>query len=121
MKMTNSDEIKPNSETTRKFKPFPLQLIKPSFDSELTSLILELEHLRKKSPTGSTPAPIFFQVKNIFHMLESVGSARIEGNRTTVLEYIEKKLEADPDPKEPFREIQNMEKAHEFIDNHFQD
>lgn len=36
----------------------------------------------------------FFSIKT-YHLLESVGSARIEGNNTTVAEYIETKLEKD--------------------------
>ena len=35
------------------------------------------------------PFPGFFQSKSIFHMLESIGSARIEGNNTSLLEYME--------------------------------
>jgi len=68
--------------------PFPLQLVEPSFDSPLTDLIIELDYLRKKSLEGSTHPQVFFQLKHIFHTLESIGSARIEGNNTTIAEYI---------------------------------
>ena len=66
------------------FKPYDLTLIKPDFDSPLTDLIIELEHLRKKDLGGSTHPEVFFQLRNIFHWLESMGSARIEGNNTTI-------------------------------------
>lgn len=74
------------------FKHFELKLESPDFDSELTDVLMELNHLRKMNLRGTTHPVTFFQLKKIFHMLESVGSARIEGNRTTISEYIEKKL-----------------------------
>jgi hypothetical protein len=66
-------------------------LVSPSFNSKLTDTLIELNHLKKLKLQGSTAPWIFFQLKNIFHILESVGSARIEGNRTTISEYIERK------------------------------
>jgi Fic family protein len=98
------------------FKPFDLELIIPPFESEATDLIIELDFLRKKVPSGTTPSHTFFQIKDIFHMLESIGSARIEGNRTTVLEYIETKIDDKYDKSDAIREISNMEKALSFID-----
>lgn len=76
-------------------KEFKLRLVSPSFDSELTDSLIELNHLKKLKLQGTTAPWIFFQLKNIFHILESVGSARIEGNRTTISEYIERKIEKD--------------------------
>ena len=59
---------------------------------------------------------MFFQLKNIFHILESVGSARIEGNRTTISEYIERKIERQERSSERFSEIANVEAAMDFIE-----
>ncbi len=78
--------------------------------------MIELDHLRKKELGGTTPAPVFFQLKELFHMLESLCSARIEGNRTTLSEIIENRLEGSPSTDEKIREILNMEKAMDFID-----
>jgi len=64
---------------------------------------------------------VFFQLKHIFHTLESIGSARIEGNNTTVAEYIETKLEANERVSEGIREIKNIEKAMEFIEDNIKD
>lgn len=53
-------------------------------------------------------------------MLESLGSARIEGNRTTLAEFIERVIEG-PGRKtkdEKLREIFNIEHAIEFIEEH---
>ena len=91
-----------------KFKAYPLRLLAPSFDSPLTGLIMELDHLRKQQLDSTTPAYLFYQLKHLFHLFESVGSARIEGNNTTVAEYIETKIEgetASPRVDEGIQEI----------------
>jgi Fic family protein len=104
-----------------KFVHYNLKLIEPTFDSSLTDLIIELDYLRKKTPGGSTHPKVFFQLKHIFHTLESIGSARIEGNNTTIAEYIEIKLEANKIVPSGIREIQNIEKAMAFIEENVQD
>ena len=93
-----------------------LELFFPDFSSPLTDLIIELDYLRKKRLGGSTIPQIFFQLKSIFHTLESIGSARIEGNHTTIAEYIEYKIQNDISPEMNVLEILNMEKALDFID-----
>jgi Fic family protein len=100
-----------------KFEHRELKLLVPSFSSPLTDLIIELEYYRKKRITGTTHPLVFSQLKQIFHMLESIGSARIEGNNTTVAEYIETKIDGIGQIPESVREIQNMENALEYIDN----
>lgn len=60
-----------------KFEDQELRLVEPSFGSKLTDLIIELEHLRKKRLSGTTHELVFFQLKHIFHTLESIGSTRI--------------------------------------------
>lgn len=99
-----------------KFVDYKLKLVEPSFGSSLTDLIIELDYLRKKTLGGSTHPRVFFQLKHIFHTLESIGSARIEGNNTTVAEYIETKLETIENVSEGIKEIRNIENAMEFIE-----
>ncbi len=101
-----------------KFRHTDLILTQPTFDSEITDLIIELDYLRMKQLQGSTHPQIFFQLKQIFHMLESIGSARIEGNHTTIAEYIETTLNKNAVINESIIEIRNMEKALTFIDDH---
>jgi len=103
------------------FKNYPLEIIAPDFGSRLTDLIIELDYLRKKELTGTTHPKIFFQLKHIFHTLESIGSARIEGNNTTVAEYIETKLDDLPSSNQNIREIQNIENAMTFIEDNVKD
>ena len=104
-----------------KFKAYPLRLLAPSFDSPLTGLIMELDHLRKQQLDSTTPAYLFYQLKRLFHLFESVGSARIEGNNTTVAEYIETKIEgetASPREDEGIQEIANIELAMGYIEEY---
>jgi Fic family protein len=100
---------------------FPVQLVEPSFDSPLIDLIIELDYLRKKPLEGSTHPHVFFQLKHIFHTLESIGSARIEGNNTTIAEYIETKLEDQRQVPPSIQEIRNIEAAMDFIDGSVKD
>lgn len=97
-----------------------LNLLNPSFDSPLVDVVTELEHLRRLRLEGSTPAPVFYELKTIFHMLESLGSARIEGNHTTLADYVESRLEAQPATlSDQLREMANIEEAMTFIEEHF--
>lgn len=104
-----------------KFIHYDLKMIEPSFSSSLTDLIIELEYLRKKPLKGSTHPKVFFQLKQIFHTLESIGSARIEGNNTTIAEYIETKLIGNRKVPPGIKEIQNIENAMAFIEEHVKD
>ena len=100
------------------FNHYDLKLLNPSFDSPLVDVLTELEHLRRLQLGGSTPAPIFFQLKHIFHMLESLGSARIEGNHTTLADYVESKLDnAQQEPSDQLREMENIEVAMTYIED----
>ena len=98
------------------FSHTDLTLVQPDFSSTLTDLIIELDYLRKKPLGGTTRPEVFFQLKHIFHTLESIGSARIEGNNTTIAEYIETKLDGPMEVSFGIKEIQNIEMAMEFIE-----
>lgn len=103
------------------FRHQDLTLLNPAFDSPLVDVVTELEHLRRLQLGGTTPAPVFFQLKHIFHMLESLGSARIEGNHTTLADYVESRLEAQPATlTDQLREMTNIEEAMAYIEEHFQ-
>lgn len=93
-----------------------LALLNPSFASPLVDVLNELEHLRRLQLGGDTPAPIFFQLKSIFHMLESLGSARIEGNHTTLADYVESRVEGRAKDTDQLREIANIESAMDYIE-----
>ena len=92
-----------------------MKMIRPDFDSKLTDLIMELNFLRRKRLGGTTPPAIFFQLKGLFHAFESLGSAHIEGNNTTVSAYLEAK--AKRSGRHDIKEILNLEDALKFIDD----
>jgi len=103
------------------FNHLDLTLLNPAFDSPLVDVLTELEHLRRLQLQGTTPAPVFFQLKHIFHMLESLGSARIEGNHTTLADYVESKLDGrHPLLSDQLREMENIESAMSYIEDGFQ-
>jgi Fic family protein len=104
-----------------KFLHYDLRLLEPNFGSTLTDLIIELDYLRRKPLGGSTHPKVFLQLKHIFHTLESIGSARIEGNNTTIAEYIETKLTESKKVPPGIKEIQNIEKAMAFIEDYVKD
>jgi Fic family protein len=98
------------------FTHYDLFLAKPDFDSSLTELIIDLNYLRKLRLGGTTRPFIFFQLKHIFHMLESIGSARIEGNNTTIAEYLDTKIDDENDVPPSIQEIRNIETAMDYIE-----
>lgn len=99
------------------FRYFPLKLIEPDFGDPLTDLIIELDKLRSLRLEGSTPLELFIQFKRFFHLLESLASARIENNRTTVAELIDREMEKPQNPDAQYREILNIENTMEFIES----
>lgn len=100
-----------------KFVHHDLRLLAPTFSSPLLDVLTDLEHLRRLEMRGTTPWPVFLQLKEVFHLLESLASARIEGNHTTLADYVETKL-AVPTGKtrETLREIENIEAAMRHVE-----
>lgn len=98
------------------FTHHDLELLNPSFDSALVDVLSELEHLRRLRLEGDTPPQVFYQLKSLFHALESLGSARIEGNHTTLADYIDSKVEGKAQDTDQLREVANIEKAMDYIE-----
>lgn len=92
----------------------------PQYNSRLTDIIIQLEHLRGRSVLGATNQQVFVQLKNLFHIIEALSSARIEGNHTTLAGFVEKRA-AGQDEDESMREIVNLMHALDFIDEHIAD
>lgn len=97
---------------------FKLNIPIPSFESRLTSLIIYLEKLREQNFRIDVNTVLFFQLNDIFHMIESLQSARIEGNRTTMSEYVQAKFE-QTGKQETIEEIQNIENAISYVNQCF--
>lgn len=91
--------------------------VNPNYDSELTSVLFELERLRYQDIEGSTPPWLFFDLKEIMHLLESIASARIEGNRTTLVSAANDVIENEKSTKnEAIKEIRNIREGIMFIE-----
>ena len=48
------------------YRPYPLQLFTPQFDSAITDLIIDLDHLRKKEIRTATHPVVFRQLVKLF-------------------------------------------------------
>lgn len=90
----------------------------PEWNSKLATLVVELSGLRNHNVSGSSPAWLFFELKNLFHIVEALSSARIEGNHTTLATFVEKKLDKTDTDNEKLIEISNLIEALEFVDKH---
>lgn len=92
----------------------------PNYNSKLTDIIIQLEHLRGRSVSSSTSKQIFVQLKSLFHIIEALSSARIEGNHTTLAGFVEKRAKGQSED-ESMKEIINLMHALDFIDEHIAD
>ncbi len=107
-------------------KEMSLRLPNIGFDMPITDAIMELEKLRYKRLSGTTLPCVFFQLQYIFHMLESIGSSRIEGNNTTVMDYVETTKLNNPQQslfgdKDDIKQIENGEEAMRYIEENIAD
>jgi Fic family protein len=100
---------------------YKLRVVAPSFDDPLTDTIMKLEGLAGRHRLYGTTSPeLFFDLKTIFQMMESLGSSRIEGNRTTIADLVDARIEDSRGTDEKLTEIANIERATEFIEKNVQ-
>lgn len=96
---------------------YKLMIPEPKFKSELVSSIVQLERLKYGGFVSTTPPWLFFDIKQIMQVVESVLSVRIEGNRTTLYNAVEDVIEGQkPTSDEQIIEWRNVQKAIEFIE-----
>lgn len=93
-----------------------LRLLNPAFSSPLLDVLTDLEHLRRLQLQGTTPLPVFLQLKRVFHLLESLASARIEGNHTTLADYVEATVAPVGRRSDQLHEIDNIEAAMDAVE-----
>ena len=96
-----------------------LTLPQVPFNSDLLELIMKLEILRNRLIPLDVDTRLFVQIKAIFHMIESLQSARIEGNRTTISDYVTSKFE-QPSTADNILEISNIENSLAYVNECFQ-
>lgn len=90
----------------------------PNFWDTITGKIMQLENLRVGGIVASTPTPAFIQLHSIFQITESLASARIEGNHTTISDYVQDKIEGKDNTQE-HKEISNIEDCMKYINEEF--
>ena len=97
--------------------------IKPDFNSELTSTLFKMESVRNRFISGDTPLWLFYDLKDTLHLLESLNSARIEGNHTTLVEAINEATKTDTKnkPSEDLVELVNIQNAINYIEENLQE
>lgn len=91
-------------------------MINPSFNSPITKTIFEIENMRYRNVYGSTPPWLFYDIKNIIYLVESVSSARIEGNHTTMVSAAISSLENNKEEVDEVRQFLNVRRGLEFIE-----
>jgi Fic family protein len=94
-----------------------------AFDSDLTRAVIELERARADLNRGTAPPEFYFQLKDLFQLLTSIMSARIEGNRTSILDAVVGDSNRRTSPgagpfDEGVQEILNIQEAIDFIEEH---
>lgn len=96
----------------------------PAFavDSKLARAIIGLECSRVLLGRGTTTPAVHDQLRSLSKLLTSIMSARIEGNRTSILDAVSgvaRDMRGDEErPDEGVAEILNIQRAVEFIDEH---
>ena len=100
------------------FKHIDLRLPKPDFNDPIVGMIIELEKLRGNEIKPEVNRELFNQLKEIFHKVESLCSARIEGNRTTISDYVQTDTKR-ASKTQSIEEIVNIERAMFFVDECF--
>lgn len=92
-------------------------MINPRFDSPITNTIFEIENMRNRYIHGSTPPWIFYDIKNIIYLMESVASARIEGNNTTLISAATSLIEnSEEEEVDKVKQFLNIRRGLDFID-----
>lgn len=90
------------------------------FDSPLASKAVALERLRGDLPRTTTHLPVLSELADLYRLMASIVSARIEGNHTTVVDAIEGARLREAQPQLPLddsiQEILRLEDAAAFID-----
>lgn len=90
----------------------------PSFESELTGLLFDIERLRANVGLGTTPIETYRELHALFSTVMSVISARIEGNHTTVFDALDNAQPTSQAAREDrFHEITNITEAALYLEN----
>lgn len=91
---------------------------KLDFDDPLVPVIIALERERDALLSGTTPPHLLFELHDLLQIVTSLVSARIEGNRTSVVDAIEAARRSGNPTDDGAQEIVNILEAIDFVDRH---
>lgn len=98
----------------------PIEIPDFSFRSPLARTIIELERLRGDLGEGTTHPLVFDQLREFFQLMSTIMSARIEGNRTTIVDAVSGIQAAERPWSGPatddVQELIQLHKATRFVD-----
>lgn len=91
-----------------------------AFDSALTSTAFDLERLRGDLPRTADAMPVIRELGELYRLVNSIVSARIEGNHTTILDAVEGAARSERSAGaalgEGALEIVKLQEASDYID-----
>lgn len=90
------------------------------FSSPLAKAIIQLERVRGDLGDGTTPPAVFAQLRSLFQLLSTIMSARIEGNRTSIVDAVAGVAASGMDELRANDEVQEIIQLHEataFVDS----
>ncbi|MBT2585233.1 Fic family protein [Arthrobacter sp. ISL-95] len=98
----------------------PLDFPEFPFSSPLAKAIIDLERVRADLGEGTTAPEVFTQLRTLFQLLSSIMSARIEGNRTSIVDAVagvQLADRADIKRDDGVQEIVQLQEATAFVDS----
>lgn len=95
-----------------------LYIPEPTLRHPIVGKIIELEKMRGEHISTEVHPQLFKQLNRVFHTIESLSSARIEGNHTTLADYVQDKLEKKT-RSQTHKEIANIETCLQYIERCF--
>lgn len=97
------------------------QFIPPPFNSRITDLVIDLEYLRRRYLVPTTTDYYYDQLRKIFHVLDAIGSARVDGNKTSLSKFLEAQSD-DPETRgRKTVEIDRIAESMDLIDKNLQE
>ncbi len=91
----------------------------PDFNSTVTDLVMDLEFLRRIDPQKNTDPILHQQLREIFRDMDSIASARIDGNKTGLSKFLESKFENSEIKGRNTVEIDKISETSKIIEDTF--
>lgn len=98
----------------------PIEFPEFPFNSPLAKSIIQLERVRADLGEGTTPPELYSQLRKLFQLLSSIMSARIEGNRTSIVDAVSGVQRAGREnikQVDDVQEIVQLQEATTFVDS----